>query len=69
MEIKKFSYDFTVCKVKDYSGVNLDAEFCFLGKTDEERSVVCLTENVPENTTERDDGWNLFRIQGVLDFP
>ena len=68
MEIKRFSYDFTVCKVKDYSGVDLDAEFCFLGKTDEERSVVCLTEDVPENTMERDDGWNLFRIQGVLDF-
>lgn len=68
MEIKKFSYDFAVCKVKDYSGVDIDAEFCFLGKTDEERSVVCLTENVPENTIERDDGWKLFRIQGILDF-
>ena len=68
MEIKKFLYDFTVCKVKDYSGVDFDAEFCFLGKTDEERSVVCLTEDVPENTTERDDGWKLFRIQGILDF-
>lgn len=68
MEIRRFNFDFTVCKVKDYSDVNFDAEFCFLGKTDEERSVVCLTADVPENTTERDDGWNLFRIQGVLDF-
>lgn len=68
MEIKKFGYDFTVCKVEDYSQVNLDSDFCFLGKTDEERSVVCLTEDVPENTIERDDGWKLFRIQGILDF-
>ena len=38
MEIKKIQGDFTVCKVTDYSQVNLDAEFCFTGKTDEERS-------------------------------
>ena len=43
-------------------------EFCFVGKTDEELSLVCITENVPENTTEREDGWKGFRIQGVLDF-
>ena len=27
-----------------------------------------MTENVPKNATERDDGWKAFRIQGVLDF-
>ena len=27
-----------------------------------------MTENVPENVTEQDDGWKAFRIQGVLDF-
>lgn len=59
---------FSVCKVEDYSQVNLEAEFCFIGKTDEEKSVVCLTEDVPANTTDRDDNWRAFRIQGVLDF-
>ena len=68
MEIKKIQGDFTVCKVTDYSQVNLDAEFCFTGKTDEERSLVCLTEDTPDNTIEREDGWRVFRIQGVLDF-
>ncbi len=29
---------------------------------------MCITENVPKNVTERDDGWKAFRIQGVLDF-
>lgn len=48
--------------------VNLESDFCFIGKTDEENSLVCLTEAVPDNTTERDDGWKAFRIQGVLDF-
>lgn len=68
MEIKKYSYDFTVCKVKNLEKVDMSQEFCFIGKTDEELSVVCLTEFVPEKTMEREDGWKAFRIQGVLDF-
>lgn len=32
MEIKKIAYDFSVCKVEDYSLINLDAEYCFVGK-------------------------------------
>lgn len=36
--------------------------------TDEERSLVCSSADVPANTVERDDGWKAFRIQGVLDF-
>lgn len=68
MEIKKIAYDFSVCKVEDYSLVNLDAAYSFVGKTDEEKSLVCLASDVPENVTDRDDGWKAFRIQGVLDF-
>ena len=68
IKIKAIGRDFSVCKVKDYSKVNLDAEFCFTGKTDEEKSLVCLTEDVPDNTIEREDGWKAFRIEGILDF-
>lgn len=68
MKIKKIPYDFSICKVTDYSKVNIAAEYCFTGKTDEENSLVCLTADVPANTLERDDGWMAFRIQGVLDF-
>lgn len=68
MEIKKIDYDFSVCKVADYSLVDLDTEYCFIGKTDEEKSLVCITRDVPANVMERDDGWKAFRIQGVLDF-
>ena len=60
--------DFSVCKVLDYSKVDLTRPFCFIGKTDEENSLVCETEAVPENTTEREDGWKAFRIMGTLDF-
>ncbi len=68
MELKTIDGSFTVCKLTDYSQTNLDAAFCFIGKTDEENSLVCLTEDTPDNTTEREDGWKAFRIQGVLDF-
>ena len=68
MGIKRMDYNFSVCKVADYSLVKLDSEYSFIGKTDEEKSLVCITEDVPSNVTEREDGWMAFRIQGVLDF-
>ena len=68
MVLKRIDTGFSVCKVTDYSKVNFSSSFCFIGKTDEENSLVCKTENVPENTTERDDGWRAFRIEGTLDF-
>lgn len=68
IELKKLDQDFSVCKVKDYSLVDLGAEYCFIGKTDEEDSLECATSDVPSNVVERDDGWKGFRIQGVLDF-
>lgn len=68
MIIEKLEHDFSVCKVKDYSSVNLSGEFCFTGKTDNENSLVCLTADVPNNTTAREDGWKAFRISGTLEF-
>lgn len=68
MNIKKLNRDFTVCKLADYSQVDLSAEYCFTGRSDEENSLVCLTEDTPSETLEREDGWRAFRIEGVLDF-
>lgn len=68
MQLKRIPCDFSVCKVADYSLVNLQAEYCFIGRTDEENSLVCLTQDVPINAVQRDDDWKAFRIQGVLDF-
>ena len=68
MKLKKLPYNFTVCKAADLSAIKLSADFFFVGRTDEELSLVCRTEDVPENTVERDDGWRGFRIEGVLDF-
>ena len=59
---------FSVCKVPDYTGVDIEQPFVFTGSTDEEKSLVCPTAFVPENTLTRDDGWRAFRIYGELDF-
>ena len=68
MEIKRIDYDFSVCKVEDYSLAKLDSEYCFIGKTDEENSLVCITAQVPPNVTEREDGRH-FVYRGSLTFP
>ena len=68
MLLKIIEETFSVCKVKDYSGIDLQADFVFTGSTDEEKSLVCPSRLVPANTIERNDGWRAFRIMGVLDF-
>lgn len=68
MEIKKIECSFSVCKLNDLSAMDWNAKYFFIGKTDEEISLVCPTDNVPAQVMEREDGWRAFRIQGVLDF-
>ena len=68
MVLERLPYDLTVCKAAGIADLNLEAEFFFLGKTDEEVSLVCRTEDVPAHTLEREDGWRGFRVQGTLDF-
>ena len=68
MELKKLPYDLSICKMHSAGDFSLKDDFYFIGKTDEEISLVCRTEAVPGQTIARDDGWKGFRIQGVLDF-
>lgn len=59
--------EMTICKVKDLAQIDLSKELVFVGKTDEELSLVCKTEDAPAETTERDDGWRAIRFAGKLD--
>ena len=68
MKLKVLPYDLTVCKVPSLTDIHADAGFFFIGKTDEEISLVCRTEDAPSDTTDREDGWRGFRIEGILDF-
>lgn len=67
MRIRCIAKDFSICKVVDLSQVDMEAEYTFFAKTDQERSLVCPSENVPTNITDREDGWRAFFIEGVLD--
>ena len=55
-------------EVKEAYAFDINKDFYFIGKTDEEVSLVCRTEDAPPVAIERDDGWRGFRIQGILDF-
>ncbi len=68
MELQRIDCRLSVCKVPDISCIDLAADLYFVGRTDEELSLVCKTEDVPSEATERDDGWRAFRVSGVLDF-
>ena len=68
MELRAIEGEFSVCKVEDYSQVNFGAQYYFIDRTDDENSLVCLTRDVPQNATHRDDGWRAMRVQGALDF-
>ena len=68
MKLKVINEEFTVCKLKDYSQIDISEPFVFTGSTDEEKSLVCPTRLVPSEVIERSDGWNALRIEGILDF-
>jgi hypothetical protein len=68
MKLKIIKNEFSICKVKDIKFIDFSSEFLFVGKTDEEISIVCSIDSVPKITIERDDGWKGFRVEGQLDF-
>lgn len=68
MKLKIIKGNFSVCKLEDYSKINLTSSYVFIGKTDEENSLVCLSQEVPDNVIEEDKDWIAFRVVGVLDF-
>ena len=68
MELKKLTYDLTVCKVDSVADIDLNGAFFFIGRTDGEISLVCPTADAPPRTAAREDGWKGFRVEGPLDF-
>lgn len=68
MEIQVLDIALCVCKIRTLAQVDYADKFCFVGKTDEELSLVCSTACVPQDTILREDGWQGFRLTGMLDF-
>ncbi|WP_308009084.1 ACT domain-containing protein [uncultured Fusobacterium sp.] len=68
MNLKILPNNFSICKIKNLNDINYEDEFIFIGKTDEELSLVCSTKYVPQEYIECNNNWKGFRIEGVLDF-
>ena len=56
MKLRIIDKEFAICKVKDFSQINLEDEFLFIGKTDDEHSIVCEMQSIPNNCTDIDEG-------------
>ncbi|MDL2236892.1 ACT domain-containing protein [Christensenellaceae bacterium OttesenSCG-928-K19] len=68
MQLKWIDGNFSVCRLYEAPATPLPGSFAFYAKTDNELSLVCQTECVPESVQKREDGWCMFRIEGQLDF-
>ena len=68
MELKKLPDALTVCKLTRPEDADVSKDLFFLSRTDEEISLVCRTEDTPENTLAREDGWRGFRVSGTMEF-
>ncbi len=68
MKIQLLTQNFAICKVSDLPINLIEKDFCFISKTDEEISVVCPLEQLPNNTINISKTWKSFRVVGNLDF-
>lgn len=68
MKLKQLAYDFAVCKLASADTVDFSKDFVFLSKTDNEISLVCIADDMPQNTTAIELGWKGLKICGILDF-
>lgn len=68
MRLQIIDGKFSVCKVENLRAVNFNVPWLFVGKTDAEISVVCLTADVPHATLAREDGWRAMRVAENMDF-
>ena len=60
--LEMLPFAFSICKVENYSFVDLDNPYCFIGNTEDQKSVICPDTMVPRNTVSRSDGWKAIRI-------
>lgn len=62
MDLQIINRKFSVCKVNEVSADLLVHDFTFISKTDNELSVICETNHVPNINITAEHGWTCFRI-------
>lgn len=68
MKLELLSQSFTIYNLQELPLEHLNKDFFFFAKTDEEISLLCPSDFVPNGYIEKNDGWKGLRIQGTLDF-
>lgn len=68
MQLKLLPESFSICQVETLADVDFEDPYVFVGKTDEELSLVCTTSKAPESCLDCEKGWKGFRIDSHLDF-
>jgi Uncharacterized conserved protein len=62
MNLQLIKRDFSICKIEKMDIDLFEKEFVFIGKSDNELSLICETKLVPENVIQVEHGWSCFRI-------
>ena len=68
MNIQVIDGEFAVCRANSFSSIDFSKEYIFMANTDEEKSLVCPLNEVPDSVSAADKGWRAFRVCGELDF-
>ncbi len=68
MELEVLDQSLSVCQLKSLKGIEWQGAPVFLCKTNDEISLVCETDKVPDTFQKREDGWRAIRVVGPLDF-
>lgn len=68
MTLKILDVDLSVCKINFPQEIPFGDPYVFVGKTNEEMSLVCSTRSVPSTCIIREDGWKALRVVGSLEF-
>lgn len=62
MDLKMIRKEFAICKVKEFPKDLLQHKYVFTGRSDDENSIICETDLVPDDCITIDSGWYCFRI-------
>jgi len=68
MQLEVVKQRLAVCKLSSMQGIDWQDEICFFSRTDQELSLVCQADHVPETAICAEKNWRAFRICGQLDF-
>lgn len=71
MQLKEIKGHYSVVRLNPDSAVPnwaFQGTFFFIGKTDEELSLVCESSVVPAIEAKREDNWRMIKVIGPLDF-